>query len=209
MNKLLYIQASPREGRSHSLAVADAFVKAYRDTHPGSTVRTLDVFKAGLPAFDGLAVLAKYNILHGQPHADAEKRAWAEVERVIREFLAADRYVFAVPMWNFGIPYRLKHYLDVIIQPGYTFSWSAEAGYQGLARDRRAVAVYARGGAYPEGSPEAGYDFQRKYLELALGFIGITDVASIVVEPTLAGPDAAAAARDAALGRARDLATSF
>jgi FMN-dependent NADH-azoreductase len=209
MSNLLYIQASPREGRSHSRAVADAFVETYGKTHPGATVRTLDLFKADLPAFDGLALQAKYSILHGQAHSDSEKRAWADIERVIGEFLAADRYVFAVPMWNFGIPYRLKHYLDVIIQPGYTFSWSEEAGYQGLARGRRAVAVYARGGAYPEGSPEAAYDLQRRYFEQALGFIGITDVIPVVVEPTLAGPQAADATREAGVRRALDLARTF
>ncbi|MBM4040767.1 MAG: hypothetical protein FJ290_19865 [Planctomycetes bacterium] len=42
MASLLYIRASPRGERSHSLAVADAFVEAYRAAHPGDTVKTLD-----------------------------------------------------------------------------------------------------------------------------------------------------------------------
>ncbi len=153
MATVLYIKASPRGGRSHSLAVADAFVETYRAAHPGDEVKTLDVFKADLPAFDGLAVQAKYTILHGQKHTAEELAAWQAVEAVIAEFKAADKYVFAVPMWNFGIPYRLKQYLDLLIQPGYTFSYSPEKGYTGLVTGKPVFVAYARGGEYPEGTP--------------------------------------------------------
>ncbi len=70
MGKLLYIQASPRVGRSHSIAAADAFVETYREANPGHEVVTLNVFEADLPAFDGLAVQAKYAILHGKQHTE-------------------------------------------------------------------------------------------------------------------------------------------
>ena len=58
MNKLLYIQASPRVERSHSRAVADAFVEAYKEANMEDEVITMDLFKADLPAFDGLALQA-------------------------------------------------------------------------------------------------------------------------------------------------------
>ena len=35
------------------------------------------------------------------------------VETLIADFTAADKYVLATPMWNFGVPYRLKHYIDL------------------------------------------------------------------------------------------------
>lgn len=38
MSSLLYGQASPRGERSTSIAVADAFVNAYRKSHPSDTV---------------------------------------------------------------------------------------------------------------------------------------------------------------------------
>ena len=44
MAKLLYIQASPRGERSKSMQVADAFIKAYRQSHPSDTVETLNIF---------------------------------------------------------------------------------------------------------------------------------------------------------------------
>lgn len=210
MSKLLYIQASPREERSSSRAVTDAFVEAYKEQHPEDEVETLDLFKAELPVFDGLALQAKYTILHGQEHTDEEADAWKAVESVIEQFKSADKYVVAVPMWNFGIPYRLKQYLDIILQPGYTFSFTPEEGYKGLVTGKPILVTYARGGEYGEGTEAADYDMQKSYMDIALGFIGFTDVKSVLVEPTLmGGPETAAAKRKAATEEAKALLSGF
>ncbi|OIP63129.1 MAG: FMN-dependent NADH-azoreductase [Nitrospirae bacterium CG_4_9_14_3_um_filter_53_35] len=210
MSKLLYIQASPRHVRSYSIAVADAFVDAYSKRHPKDEILTLDLFKKDLPAFDGLAVTAKYTILHGEKHSREELAVWKGVEAVIEEFKAADKYVFAVPMWNFGIPYRLKQYIDIIVQPGYTFSFSPEEGYKGLVTGKPVFAAYSRGGEYPAGTEYASYDLQKPYLETVLGFMGFTDIRSIVIEPTLAGgPETAAGKRKEAVAQAVKMAGEF
>jgi len=210
MSKVLYIQASPRGERSRSIAVADAFIESYRQTHPGDEIATLNVCTAKLPAFDGLALQAKYTILHGKEHTPEELEAWKAVEAVIEQFKSADKFVLAVPMWNFGIPYRLKQFIDLIVQPGYTFSYSPEEGYQGLVTAKPVFIAYARGGEYPEGSGAEAFDFQKKYLETILGFIGLTDIRSVVVQPTLmGGPDVAAEKQAEAVARARDLAKTF
>ncbi len=187
MARLLYIQSSPRGERSHSQSIAEAFLDEYRRRNPTSSIDVLNVFTEGLPPFDGPVVQAKYNILHGRPHSDEDKRAWNAVETVIDRFKAADRYLLAVPMWNFGIPYRLKQYLDLIIQPGYTFGFSPEKGYYGLVTGKPLVVVYARGGEYPEGTPYESFDLQKRYVELAFHHMGFTDIRSIVLEPTLRG----------------------
>jgi FMN-dependent NADH-azoreductase len=211
MGKLLYIQASPRVGRSHSIAVADAFVESYRENNLDDKIVTLDIFKADLVPFDGLTVQAKYTILHGQKHSQEELDAWKGVEAIIEEFKSADKYVMAVPMWNFGIPYRLKHYIDIIVQPGYTFSYTPEEGYRGLVTGKPIFIAYARGGEYPPGSDYEAFDLQKKYLELIVGFyMGFTDIRSIAVEPTLmGGPEVAKAKREAAIEQAKQMAKDF
>ena len=210
MGRILYIEASPRGERSESIAVANAFLAAYREAHPDDEVETLNVFEADLVAFDGLAVNGKYAILHGQGHTEEEAAAWRAVEALADHFKAADAYVLAVPMWNFGIPYRLKHYLDILVQPTLTFSFSPETGYTGLVTGKRAFVAYARGGEYPEGTEAGAFDFQKKYLELILGFMGITDIRSAVIEPTLmGGPDVAKQKLADATARAREIAASF
>src|SRR4030042_4828540 len=196
MSKVFYIQASPRIERSYSIAVADAFVSAYKQANPKHEVMTINLFKKDLPSFDGLTVQAKYTILHGQKHSPEELAAWKKVEDVIAEFKSADKYVMAVPMWNFGIPYRLKQYLDIIVQPTYPFSFSPKEGYKGLVLGKPIFISYSRGGAYEKGSAAEAFDLQTKYLQLILGFIGFTDIRALVVEPTLAGPDVAKKKRE-------------
>ena len=210
MARVLYIQASPRGERSYSIAGAEAFLEAYRQSHPDDEIVTMNLFDKELPAFDGLTLQGKYNIMHGNDHSAAELEAWREVERLIAEFKEADKYVMAVPMWNFNIPYRLKQYFDIIVQPTYTFNYSPEAGYTGLVTGRPMFISLARGGAYPPGSGFEGYDLQTTYLKVILGFIGITEISSVIIEPTLMqGPEVARRQRAAALVRAREMAASF
>lgn len=210
MSKVLYIKASPINERSYSAAVADAFVEAYKKAHPKDEVKVLDLFAAKLPAFDGAAVSGKYKIMHGKPHSNEEKRAWEKVVVVIDEFKGADKYVMAVPMWNFSIPYRLKQYIDVIVQPGQTFTVDSAGNYKGLVTGKPVFVVYARGGEYAAGTAAEAFDLQKRYLELILGFIGFTDVRSVIVEPTLAaGPTIAEQKRAAAIEKVKQMAGGF
>jgi FMN-dependent NADH-azoreductase len=185
MAKLLYIEASPRKDRSASVKVAGEFLEAYRQARPNDQVEILDLWKEELPPFDGDIITAKYRILHGESHTAAEKEAWRAVEDIIVHFKGFDKYLFSLPMWNFGIPYVLKHYIDILVQPGYTFAYSPDSGYTGLVTGKPAAIVYARGGAYPPGTPDEAYDLQKRYLETILGFIGFTGLRSIIIEPTL------------------------
>jgi FMN-dependent NADH-azoreductase len=210
MSKLLYIQASPRGKRSHCIAVANAFVETYQKKNVNDEVVTLNVFDASIPDFDGPAVQAKYTILHGKPHSSEEKQVWRNVEKVIEQFTAADKYVLAVPMWNFSIPYRLKQYIDLLVQPGYTFTYSEEAGYQGLVVEKPMLVVYARGGEYPRGSETEAFDLQSKYIDLIFAFMGFENIRSVVVEPTLqGGPDVASAKRQEAINKVKEIAIVF
>jgi FMN-dependent NADH-azoreductase len=112
-------------------------------------------------------------------------------------------------MWNFSIPYKLKHYLDVLIQPSLTFSFSPESGYTGLVTGKPAFVAFARGGEYPPGSPAEAWDFQSKYILTALGFIGFTDIRVVMAEPTLGDPALAAKRRDQAIAKAEEMAAAF
>ena len=210
MAKVLYIKASPRVGRSYSAAAAEAFIESYRQIHPDDEIKTVDVFDGELPAFDLEAVTAKYKIMQGEEHSPEDKQVWSEVVSVIEEFKSVDKYVIAVPMWNFSIPYRLKQYIDIIVQPGLTFTINKDGGYEGLVKNRPIFIAYARGGEYKAGTQAEAFDLQKKYLELILAFIGFSDIRSLVVEPTLAaGADVAEQRRGQAVEKARQMAEGF
>ena len=209
MAKLLYIEASPRKQRSASIAVAREFLDAYKAANPDDEVDTWDLWSEELPAFDGDTIDAKYQVMHGADHTAEQAAAWSAVVACCDRFKAADKHLLSVPMWNFGVPYRLKHFVDVIAQPGQTFSYSPETGYSGLVTGKPAAVVYARGGEYSSSEQVRQLDLQKGYLDLLLGFLGFTDVHSILVEPTVGAPADVAEVKAAAVEEARRLAERF
>ena len=210
MSNLLYINASPMGKLSYSAAVADAFVDSYCIKYPDDEIKTIDLFEKLLPAFDFAAASAKYKIMHNQQHTKNDRRIWDEIVKIIEEFKSADKYVMAVPMWNFSIPYRLKQYIDILVQPGYTFTVNADGSYKGLVGDKPVFIVYSRGGEYPAGTAAEAFDLQKRYFELILGFMGFSDIRSLIVEPTLAaGSDIAKQRKEVAIEKARQLAKEF
>jgi len=208
MSKLLYIEASPRGDRSKSSKVAKAFLEAYQQAHVEDTIEHINLWKVSLPTFDGDMLEAKYAVLGGQSQTPGQAAAWKTVSDMAEVFKSADKYLISLPMWNFGIPYKLKHYIDIITQPGLTFRFSPGEGYKGLTSGK-AVVIYARGGAYGEGSGAEAYDLQTKSFGMHLGFIGITDQTNILVETTLAAPDAVEKSVAKAVEQAAALAASF
>ena len=209
MARLLYIEASPRKERSASIEIARAFIDEYERTHPGDAVETVDLWHTSIPEFDGHVIDSKYVILHGLEHTEEQKRAWRAVEDLISQFTGADKYVFSLPMWNFGIPYKLKHYIDVIVQPGYTFSYSPEKGYEGLVTGKPIVSIYASGGAYGPGTGAESYDLQKAYLELILGFMGFNDFHKITIASTLGPQEEKEKNMATALKQAKTMAVNF
>lgn len=207
MPNLLYIEASPRKQRSASIEVAQAFLGAWRETHAEGAVDTLDVWSMPLPEFDGAALDAKYAGLAGTPLTAVQSRAWAAIRALAARFQRAEHLLFAVPMWNFSIPYRLKHLIDCVTQKDLLFTFD-ERGLQGALGGRKAVLIYARGIDYgaDAATPAATWDLQGRYLELWLRFIGVTDVTTIEVEKTFFGPEVDGPAREAAKARAVEIA---
>ena len=207
MAKLLYIESSPRKSRSKSIEVAKVFLDTYRNTHPDDEIATIDLWTRTLPEIDGDALDARYQIARGNAGTDAQQLAWQSVVDICNEFKSADKFLFGVPMWNFGIPYKLKHYIDVIAQPGQTFSFDPDTGYTGLVTGKPAIAIYARGGAY--GGEAGSMDMQTTYLNLVLKFLGFTDVTDLIIEPTMGEPDDVAATLASVKSQATAKATHF
>ncbi len=208
MPHLLHIQGSPRPQRSASLEVAQAFIDGWQAHHPQSSVDTLDVWATALPEFDGEALGAKYAALEGVPRSAEQLRVWADIEALGQRLHRADVIVFSVPMWNFGIPYRLKHLIDAVSQKDLLFTFD-ERGLLGLLGGRKAVVVAARGVALGENFPAAEFDHQTSYLKMWARMVGITEVHTVSVEKTLFGPDADSASRAQAKAEAAALAASI
>ncbi|HOE64096.1 MAG TPA: NAD(P)H-dependent oxidoreductase [Candidatus Sumerlaeota bacterium] len=209
MKKLLHICAAMRGEKSRTLIVASAFLEKFNETHPDWTVETLDVFAEPLPEITRDVTDGKYLLMADGEISDILKPSWLEIKQHINRFLSADAYLISTPMWNFSIPYRLKHYIDVIAQPQYLFRYTAQ-GVDGLAKGRKMVVITSRGGDYTPESPICALDYQEPYLRTIFGFVGVTDITFINAQPMDArGREIMKEQLDAAQNRAREIAIKF
>ena len=189
MTRLLHISASPRGEESESLRIAGTFLDVYRDVNPRDEIETWDLWDGTLPEFGRAAAAAKMSVLGGGVLAGDEASAWHDVQAAIGRFLAADRLLFSVPMWNAGIPYILKQFIDVVSQPGTIFGVDPHAGYDHLlaGSGKKAAVIYTSGVWGPDLGPEFGSDFQSTYFADWLRWTGIADITVIRFHPTLTG----------------------
>jgi FMN-dependent NADH-azoreductase len=180
--RLLHLVCTPRGLASNTGRVSNALIEALHEADDDLDVRTIDLFTRDLPAVAGTNIKAKYALMTGQALDDDARSSWKEIEATIEEFLEAEAYVLTVPMWNFGIPYALKYYIDAIVQPGYLFRYDENGQPHGLVHGRKMIVVTSRGGDYSSG-PMKALDFVESYLRTIFGFVGITDITFFNVQP--------------------------
>ena len=202
---LLHVISSPRKQRSASIQVANAFIDAWKSRHPEGNIDTLNVWETDLLPFDKAALGAKYAGIEGKALTAEQQDVWGQIKELADRFHRADLLVFSVPMWNFGIPYRLKHLIDVVSQKDVLFTFD-ERGLIGMLGGRKVVVIAARGAALGDDYPAKDFDHQGAYLATWSRMVGIKDFHTITVERTLFGPEADAASRREACTQAAALA---
>lgn len=173
MTHILHIDTSPRVEQSHSRHLAQAFINHWSSDHPETTVTYRDLGQHPIPYIDATWVTAKFTLPdHYTPELAT---AIALSDQLIDEFLAVDRYILSVPMYNFSIPAVLKSYIDHILRPRRTFAVTDD-GFQGLVTDKKMLVITARGSDFSSGSALAPFDFQEPFLRTVFNFIGITEI---------------------------------
>ena len=186
MKNILLILGSPRDRASYSHQIGRRIVDDLKSRYPSANVVVRNLVKEALP--DVREGFVTGRMLSEDKRSAAETAALALSDVLVGELMAADVLVLATPMHNFGISASVKAWIDHIVRPGVTFSYSAK-GPLGLVQGKKLILVLARGGIYAEG-PMKGYDFQEPYLRTVLGFIGMTDVEVIRIEGVAMGDDA-------------------
>lgn len=191
MSNVLYIEASPRASRSFSSRVAAAFIEEYRERNPTAVIDHLKLFEDPVPEFDREAADQKMQqivaLIAGKGAIEPIGK-WAQVVREIERLKRAHKVVISSPMWNFSIPYRLKLYIDIVVQPGLTFYVDGTGVYRGLVCGKPLQLILASGSVYADRFPEPHdgekTDFQRAYLEHIARFIGFEDIRVLKIQPT-------------------------
>jgi len=181
--RLLHIVATPRGHESNTIRVSNALLEELYIKYSDLSVKVLDLFKADLPAVAGKNIENKYKLMTGQQLEDDHKASWEQIEANIKQFLDTDIYLISTPMWNFGIPYALKYYIDAIVQPGYLYRYNEQGIPEGLVKGKKMICVTSRGGDYSAASPLHSLDFVEPYLRTIFNFVGITDIRFINAQP--------------------------
>jgi len=208
MPKLFHLNCSPRAD-SESAAGAAVFLDQFRKARPGWDIDVMNLWRDHLPEFEGYVLEAKYARMSGKPFTNSQRDAFAVAERIAIRLALADRVLISTPMWNFSIPYKLKQWFDVIVQPGLTFRFDPASGYQPLLKDRPTVVIVASGGDFVTGMNRGRTDMATPYLREALRFIGISDVRFVPIGPTTGPAEPIKAARETAHRRLSELAARF
>lgn len=189
MKKLLHIISSPRKEKSRSGAIAQEFLKQYKLSNPDAIIDELNLWQETIPTFDGDKAAAKMTFFGDGVLDEKLQSSWDKVIEVTQRFSSADEYLITVPMWNGGIPWVLKHYIDTISQPGLTFGFGAD-GYFPLLKDKKACVIYTSGVYSPDVPVTLGLDFQASYINWWLGMVGIVDIHPVTFLGNLVNPDA-------------------
>jgi len=213
MAALLYITAHPLgPDVSCSMAAGEAFLAAYRDANPNDEVIRLDLYAMDIPELDADVFSGWGKLGSGADFGEltaAEQSKIARINELADQFAAADKYVFVTPIWNYSYPPALKRYIDAFVIAGKTFRYIPDVGRVGLLAGRKALHIQASGSFLSPGSPDERLEMGHRHLRVIMEFVGITDVECLYVEGMRAVPERAAAIREEALRRAREIALSF
>ena len=192
--RLLHIIGSPRGERSRSRNIATEFIKALQP----SKVSELDVWASELPDLDGAMLESRYRLIRGLDVEAGFEDRWARLRQIVDHLLSFDLWVFSTPMWNLGLPYRLKQFVDLVIQPTMAFTNDADGQVTPHGSDKTAVLIGASALDIRPGGPMASLDFNLNHLEQCLRiYFGVPCVHQIRIAPTFDSESQVKAVMDA------------
>jgi FMN-dependent NADH-azoreductase len=191
--KFFRLDASLRTEGSVSRRLADAVEEQWQYHYPRATVVRRDIGREPLPPLWPAAVDV---LMSGPDHERTPEQVAATrlAAELVDELIDADAFLFAIPIYNWGVPQHVKHWIDMVI----TDPRAASTNEHFLA-GRPAVLVEARGGGYAPGTPREGWDHVTPYLTHILRDLWGLDLAIARAELTFADVNPAMAhLRDAA-----------
>ncbi|WP_339310024.1 FMN-dependent NADH-azoreductase [Paenibacillus sp. FSL M7-0896] len=208
MSNVLFIKANNRPAeQSVSVQLYNEFLSSYKETHPQDQITELDLFAEQLPYYDNTLITGVYKAAQGFEATPEEAAGAALVKKYLDQFLAADKVVFAFPLWNMTVPAVLHTYIDYLNQAGTTFKYTAE-GPVGLLTGKKAAVLNARGGVYSEG-PAASAEMAVNFIMGNLNFWGFKETTQVIIEGHNQNPDKSADIISSGLQLAKTAAASF
>jgi FMN-dependent NADH-azoreductase len=178
---LFRLDASIRTEGSNSRALADIVENAWRDGHPEAEVTQRSVGVDPLPSsLWPEAVFASWT--PEDDRSPEQRDTIARVAALADEVLGADALLFAIPLYNFGVPQHFKAWVDIVLTDPRLSSAAGRA-----LEGRPAVLAMIRGGAYGAGTPREGWDHATGWIRRILEDVWGLDLKVVELEFTLVG----------------------
>lgn len=188
MKKLLYIPVNTKpEHLSTSKTVGREFVNRFLTQNPNYELIENDICNEYIPELHYKYYKGRAELVEGDDYnklTNEEKKAVDRIKELSDQFVSADIYVIAAPMWSAFFPARLITYIDCVIQKDKAIKINDE-NVEGLLNDkaRKAVYIQSSGGAFPK-ILSGKINHGTNYLEDIFNFIGIKDFYKLMVEGT-------------------------
>ena len=180
MKTIFRLDASIRQAGSVTRAIADTLESALVAELDDARVIRREVGLTPLPA-TAWADSAFAGYTPEAQRTDAQSQAQALAAQLADELIEADAFIFAVPLYNFGVSQHAKTWADLLL----TDSRFAP-GAPKLLAGRPAFLITAKGGGYGAGTPRHGWDHATGWLMRILGDVLELNVQLIESELTLA-----------------------
>ncbi|MDP4147618.1 MAG: NAD(P)H-dependent oxidoreductase [Bacillota bacterium] len=202
MKKLLYIPVNSKpENMSTSKTVGREFVNRFIARNPDYSVEELDLYNEYIPEINHRIFNGRGEPVTGQQYnslSEEDKKAVDRINFLCEQFLSADTYVIAAPMWSSSFPSILKRYVDCVIINNKVIKVTPgdATGLLGN-KERSMVYIQSSGGVYPKlfgGKFNHGVD----YFHDIFKFLGVDNFEKILVE----GVDKPNIGKDEAIKRA-------
>ncbi|NLO09691.1 MAG: FMN-dependent NADH-azoreductase [Clostridiales bacterium] len=147
MRKLLYITVNSKpEYLSSSKTVGRSFINKFIKQYPDFTVEELDLYKTHIPRLEYQYFQSRNCIINEDATNDLPQKEQEEVHTIVNlcnQFVSADIYVIAAPMWSLSFPAPLKEYIDCIVQSNRTITFPEKGSKpQGLLNDKPRTVIY-------------------------------------------------------------------
>ena len=104
--KTLVILSSILGDRSKSRQLADHMVARIKQADPSASITLRDIGAEPIPYFDGATAGALFT--PAEARSLEQQRIVELSDTLVAELMAADRIVFAVPVYNFNLPAQFK-----------------------------------------------------------------------------------------------------
>jgi FMN-dependent NADH-azoreductase len=138
-------------------------------------LKELNLWTEPLIHYDCNYAVSKLKILKSEgSREDVEK--FEPVLFMAQEMNLVDVLVISTPMWNYSIPYVLKQYIDIVIQPGINFTQSPGSPPKPVRGDRPFILFTSSGGKVDKET-----DFMAPYLKAIFAMVGFDNFENIHV----------------------------